>query len=67
MSNNLKSIRMSRNLTQAALAKACGINTLSYQRYELEERTPNVRTAIRIADALGISDIRILWGGNPTS
>ncbi len=67
MSNNLKSIRMSRNLTQAALAKACGLNTTSYQRYELEERTPNVRTAIRIADALGISDIRTLWGGNPTS
>ena len=67
MSTKLKDIRISRKMTQAAIAKACGVNTLSYQRYESEERIPNVRTAIRIADALGISDIRSLWGGNPTS
>lgn len=67
MSTKLKDIRISRKMTQAAIAKACGVNTLSYQRYESEERIPNVRTAIRIADALGISDIRSLWDGNPTS
>ena len=65
MDTKLKAMRISRKMTQAAVAKACGVNTLSYQRYESEERIPNVRTAIRIADALGISDVRTLWGCNP--
>ena len=39
--------------TQEAVAKEVGISTLAFQRYEGGQRTPNVTTAIRIADALG--------------
>lgn len=48
-------------MTQAEVAAVCNITTNAYQRYELGTRTPSVRTAIRIADALGIPNLRELW------
>lgn len=59
---------MSVGLTQAQIAKEAGISERCYQRYEAnqKQRMPDIRTAIRIADALGIQDVRSLWGGNPT-
>ena len=48
--------------TQEAVAKEVGISTLAFQRYEGGQRTPSVATAIRIADALGVEDLRVLFG-----
>lgn len=61
MNTELKTARESKKMTQAEVAAVCNITTNAYQRYELGTRTPSVRTAIRIADALGITNLRELW------
>ena len=65
MDTRLKEIREASGKTQAQMAKETGVTVRAYQRYEHGEQRPNVRTAIRIADALGVKDVRVLWGGNP--
>lgn len=49
-------------LTQAQVAKKIGITEQTYQRYEYGTSVPNVRTALRIADALGVTDLREIFG-----
>ena len=39
--------------TQVQIAKASGMCDRQYQEYEYGKRTPSVKTAIRIAEALG--------------
>lgn len=39
-------------MTQRELAQAANISTLSVIRYEAGERTPNLATALKIAQAL---------------
>ena len=41
--------------TQKQVAEEVEIPEQVYQRYEYDKRCPNVRTAIRIAKALGVS------------
>ena len=65
MDTRLKEIREASGKTQVEIAKETGVTVRAYQRYEHGEQRPNVRTAIRIADALGVKDVRSLWGGNP--
>ena len=65
METRLKEIREASGKTQAEIAKETGVTVRAYQKYEHGEQRPNVRTAIRIADALGVKDVRSLWGGNP--
>jgi len=65
LDTRLKEIREASGKTQAQMAKETGVTVRAYQRYEHGEQRPNVRTAIRIADALGVKDVRSLWGGNP--
>lgn len=69
MSNQLQMKRKNAGFTQAQLAKLAGITERGYRSYEASEKTnrrskPDVVTAIRIADALGVRDLRELWGGN---
>ena len=47
--------------TQEQVAKDAQIAAISYQTYERGIRTPNIFSAIRVADALGIQDVRELW------
>lgn len=61
----MKKTREASGKTQTQMAKEAGVMVRAYQRYEHGEQRPNVRTAIRIADALGVKDVRSLWGGNP--
>ena len=66
MKNNLKEHRLRIGLTQVQVAKKAGITERGYQRYEADEkskqyREPSVKVAIRIADALGVQDLRELW------
>lgn len=70
MSNQLQLKRKSAGFTQAQLAKLAGITERGYRSYEASgtaksKHLPNVITAIRIADALGVQDPRELWGINP--
>ena len=39
---------------------------VSYYRYEKDQRTPDARTAVRIAKALGTT-VETLWGEAPAS
>lgn len=48
----LKALREKSGKTQAQLANEAQITEVCYQRYEYGKRTPNVRTAILIAQAL---------------
>ncbi|MBR4382560.1 MAG: helix-turn-helix transcriptional regulator [Selenomonadaceae bacterium] len=53
--------------TQRKVAEDIGNAESVYQRYEQGRRTPSVLTAIRIADALGVTDVRELWDAKETS
>lgn len=62
---NLKNIilterRINKGLTQTQVAARAGISVRGYQYFE-NGRTPNVKVAIRIADSLDVSDLRLLW------
>lgn len=54
----LRAAREASGKTQAQVAKEIGIAELSYQRYEHDKREPGVRTAIRIAEVLGIESFK---------
>lgn len=58
----LRAAREQSGKTQAQVAKEAGVSEVSYQLYEYDKREPGVRTAIRIADALGVKDLRKLFG-----
>ena len=50
--NNLKKIRLSQNLTMMELSEKLGISIRLYMNYEHDKNLPNVRRAIKIAQAL---------------
>lgn len=50
---NLKAARESAGLTQAQAAEKANVSERMYLYYEADKKEPRVRTAIRIADALG--------------
>ena len=53
----LKAAREQSGKTQAQVAKEVGIKEQSYQKYEYDKSTPNVRTAIRIARAVSLAAV----------
>lgn len=53
--NKLKTIRTEKGYSQELLASKIGVRKQTISRYENSEREPNIRTAKRIANALGIS------------
>ncbi len=63
--DTLKRLRKSKGLTLKALAEKLNIPVRTYQRYESGERKPDIQTAIRIADTLEVSDVRVIWGRQP--
>lgn len=58
----LQDKRESLGLTQAKVASLAKITERAYQFYEAGQKTPSVVVAIRIADALGIENLRELFG-----
>lgn len=50
---DIKRARLQAGMSQEALARAVGVTRVAIARYETGERTPNVRIASRIAEALG--------------
>ena len=61
---NLVAARKQSGKTQAQVAKEIGVAEVAYQRYEYGMREPKVTTAIKIANVLGVQDLRELWGND---
>ena len=57
----LRAAREKSGKTQAQVAKETGISEAQYQNIEYYKSEPRVRTAIRIARALG-STVEVLFG-----
>lgn len=62
----LRAAREQSGKTQAQVAKDAGIKEQSYQKYEYDKSTPNVRTAIRIARAVE-STVEEIFGESSTT
>ena len=60
----LQAARERAGLTQAQAAKGAQVTERMYQQYEYGAE-PGVRTAIRIADALNVTDLRELFAPAP--
>lgn len=61
----LQAAREKSGKTQAQVAKEADVSERMYQSYEYGQNEPGVRTAIRIADALNIIDLRELFAEAP--
>lgn len=57
----LKAAREASGKTQAQVAKETGVSNRAYMYYEKGEKAPGIRTAIRIADALDVKDLRQIF------
>lgn len=57
----LKEKRNAVGMTQHQIAEKVGVTDIGYLNYEQGRREPKISTAIKIADALGVSDLRELW------
>lgn len=62
----LSRLREQKNITAMALARKAHIPKTSYYNYESGIKTPNIMSAIKIADALGVKDLRELWSVETT-
>ncbi len=51
----LKELREQKKLTQIQLAKNLNLNNVTYGRYELGERQPDIQTLCQIADYYDVS------------
>lgn len=51
--NNMRKIRIEKNLTQTTLGKLSGVDHSMISRVERGERKPSLDTAAKIAKALG--------------
>jgi len=61
LENRLKEIRLRQNRQQAEIADLAGVSRMTYIRYEKGSFSPNLALAFRIADALGIDNLRDIW------
>lgn len=61
----LQAAREKSGKTQAQVAKEAEVTERMYQYYEADEKEPGVRKAIRIADALGVENLRELFAAAP--
>lgn len=66
MNVKLRAAREQSGKTQAQVAKDAGIKEQSYQKYEYDKSTPNVRTAIRIARSVE-STVEEIFGESSTT
>jgi len=58
----IRAARVDRAISQAALARLVGVNTVSAWRWETGRIVPSVRRLQTICDALGISVAQLLRG-----
>lgn len=63
LSENLRSIRVQRELTQDELAELCGLSKAQISRMEAgSQRNPSIETVVAIATALGVSIEELVFG-----
>lgn len=55
MTNNLRTIRTMRNMTQTRLAEITGISRINIIRYENQEINPGLESFVKIARALNVT------------
>ena len=51
--------------TQKEMADMLNLSERQYRRIEKNICKPDIWSAIKIANALGVKDLRELWGSNP--
>ena len=61
LENRLKEIRLQQEKQQEEIADLAGVSRRTYIRYENGSISPNLVSAFRIADALGIDNLRDIW------
>lgn len=64
LTENLKSMRLERKLSQTAVAEAVGITKQSYCNYENGKRNPDFDTLIKLAEFFGTDTEYLLQGDN---
>ena len=60
----LSNARCQKGLTQVELAHRANLTVRGYQNFEHGVQSPNIETAICIANTLGIYDLRKIWDSN---
>lgn len=67
-SNNLKELRISKNISQKQIAEALETTDRQYRRYENEEQQPTLPIIIKLADYFDVSlDYLVGRTDNPNS
>ena len=59
---NLRCLRQKRGVTRQVAADFCGASKSAWSRYESGERVPNLETAAKMADYLGVSIDKLARG-----
>ena len=58
--NLVRQLRLEAGLTQALLAKEAGTSPQTISAYEVGRKSPNLATVLRLADAAGLPEDRLL-------
>ncbi len=66
IAENIKTMRMSRNMTQRDLAKALGVSSSTIAMYETARREPDIETMEALADTFNVPLSSITGENNPT-
>jgi DNA-binding XRE family transcriptional regulator len=62
----IEEFRKSKRILQREMADMLGLSERQYRRIEKGDCSPNAWEAIRIADRLGVKDLRLLWSCSST-
>ena len=62
----IEQYRRKKRVLQKEMADMLGLSERQYRRIEKGDCSPNAWEAIRIADRLGVKDLRLLWSCNST-
>jgi DNA-binding XRE family transcriptional regulator len=62
----IEEFRKSKRILQREMADMLGLSERQYRRIEKGDCSPNAWEAIRIADRLGVQDLRLLWSCSST-
>lgn len=65
LGENLKDLRIKKDLTQQQVADLLNINRVTYTQYELNKRDPDTNTLIRLADFFGVTTDDLLGRDKP--